>query len=40
LLADSNRTHLFNDRWPPHAKFHDMLLAIALGYPSSTFISL
>lgn len=23
LLADWNRTHLFNDRWPPHAKFHD-----------------
>lgn len=22
-LTDWNRTHLFNPRWPPHAKFHD-----------------
>jgi hypothetical protein len=22
-LADWNRTHLFNPRWTPHAKFHD-----------------
>jgi hypothetical protein len=34
FLADWNRTHLFNPRWPPHAKFHDawtILLAASLG---------
>ena len=32
FLADWNRTHLFNDRWPPHAKFHDgWLLALGVG---------
>lgn len=30
LLADWNRTHLFNKNWPPHAKFHDGL-SISLG---------
>lgn len=33
-LADWNRTHLFNPRWPPHAKFHDawtVLLGTGLG---------
>ncbi len=33
-VADFNETHLFNPRWPPHARFHDaqtMLLATALG---------
>lgn len=33
-LADWNRTHLFNRRWPPHAKFHDawsILLGTGLG---------
>src|SRR5262245_4227608 len=33
-LADWNRTHLFNPRWPPHAKFHDawsILLGTGLG---------
>jgi hypothetical protein len=29
-LADWNHTHLFNPRWPPHAKFHDAQ-TIALG---------
>jgi hypothetical protein len=28
--ADWNRTHLFNPRWPPHARFHDAM-TIALG---------
>ncbi len=22
-LADYNKTHIFDERWPPHAKFHD-----------------
>jgi hypothetical protein len=30
LVADWNRTHLFNPDWPPHAKFYDAL-SIALG---------
>jgi hypothetical protein len=30
LLADWNRTHLFNSNWPPHAKFHDGM-TISLG---------
>jgi hypothetical protein len=34
FLADWNRMHLFNPRWPPHAKFHDawtILLGTTLG---------
>ncbi len=34
VLADWNRTHLFNPRWTPHAKFHDgwtILLGGGLG---------
>ena len=37
FLADWNRTHLFNPRWPPHAKFHDawtILLGAELGATS------
>jgi hypothetical protein len=33
-VADWNETHIFNPRWPPHAKFHNaqtMLLGTALG---------
>ena len=25
LVADWNRTHLFNKKWPPHAKYHDAM---------------
>jgi hypothetical protein len=34
FVADWNRTHLYNARWPPHAKFHDawtILLGAGLG---------
>lgn len=30
FLADWNRTHLFNPKWTPHAKFHDAM-SILLG---------
>ena len=33
-LADYNHTHIFNPRWPPHAKFHGaqtITLSVALG---------
>lgn len=30
FLADWNKTHLFNPRWTPHAKFHDAM-TIMLG---------
>ena len=30
FLMDWNKTHLFNDNWTPHAKFHDAM-SILLG---------
>ena len=33
-VADFGKTHMFNDRWPPHAKFHNaqtLLLGTLLG---------
>lgn len=40
LRADWNATHLFNPRWPPHAKFHDaqtMAAGVVLGLTSLFF---
>ncbi|KAE8382648.1 hypothetical protein BDV26DRAFT_252887 [Aspergillus bertholletiae] len=34
FLADWNETHIYNTRWPPHAKFHNgqtMSMGVALG---------
>jgi hypothetical protein len=34
VLADWNRTHLFNPEWTPHSKFHDawtILLGVGMG---------
>lgn len=33
-IADWNKTHIYNPRWPPHAKFHNgqtMSMGLALG---------
>ncbi|KAI1341714.1 hypothetical protein F5Y15DRAFT_345475 [Xylariaceae sp. FL0016] len=33
-LADMNHTHMYNPRWPPHAKFHNgqtITLSVMLG---------
>ncbi len=35
FAADFNKTHIFNDRWMPHAKFHTgqtISLGVALGF--------
>jgi hypothetical protein len=39
--ADWNETHIYNPRWPPHAKFHNaqtMLLGTCLGLLSLYFL--
>ena len=43
IIADWNHTHLFNKKWPPHAKFHDgqtisMGVCLALGVVYFTWI--
>lgn len=41
FLADLNKTHLFNPRWTPHAKFHDamtILLGAMLGASGLYFL--
>jgi hypothetical protein len=40
FIADWNATHIYNPRWPPHAKFHNaqtMLLGLTLGACSLVF---
>lgn len=40
FLADWNKTHIHNPRWPPHAKFHNgqtMSLGVLLGLASTYF---
>lgn len=41
FLADWNETHIFNQHWPPHAKFHNaqtMTLAVLLGSAALLFL--
>ena len=40
-IADWNETHVFNPRWPPHAKFHNgqtMSMGIVLGLTPLYFL--
>ncbi|KAI3572695.1 hypothetical protein IWW34DRAFT_761751 [Fusarium oxysporum f. sp. albedinis] len=40
FIADWNETHIFNSRWPPHAKFHNaqtMTLSAILGLATFYF---
>lgn len=40
-IADWNETHVYNPRWPPHAKFHNgqtMSMGAALGLTSFWFL--
>ncbi|KAK2045735.1 hypothetical protein LZ31DRAFT_238595 [Colletotrichum somersetense] len=39
-IADWNETHIYNPRWPPHAKFHNaqtMTLSLILGISTLFF---
>ncbi|GAB4012778.1 hypothetical protein GCM10028808_29950 [Spirosoma migulaei] len=41
FVFDWNETHIFNPRWPPHAKFHNaqtMVLGALLGLLSGWFL--
>ncbi|AUD07357.1 acetyltransferase [Spirosoma pollinicola] len=41
FVFDWNETHIFNPRWPPHAKFHNaqtMVLGALLGFLSVWFL--
>ncbi|RDW88487.1 hypothetical protein BP6252_00519 [Coleophoma cylindrospora] len=40
-IADWNHTHVFNDRWPPHAKFHNgqtMSMGLCLGLSTLYYV--
>ena len=39
-VADMNPSHVFNDRWPPHAKFHTgqtLSMSLLLGASNDFF---
>jgi len=40
VIADWNETHIYNPRWPPHAKFHNaqtMSMSVVLGLATLYF---